>query len=248
MPKRNPNSKPIPAKGKGAETKKSVGKYQPWCYESHPAIDIGGGVFYGGSCNRPVVEDADIYIAFDYGHQPSSRSLPWTPGWEFEFRVKDHHAPNFADTDDYIRLVEWTLEQLQGGARVHAGCIGGHGRTGMFLAALVGSQVPVPGQLSPIAWVREHYCQRAVESKDQIAFLAKHFGCEVNAKPSKVTPPKKSWESNSKVSGWSSPVEKYRDRYGVQDPLPLEYDDWDSIVPSSPRKNIWGSTLDPEDI
>jgi hypothetical protein len=48
----------------------------------------------------------------------------------------------------------------------------GHGRTGTFLAALVATM----GENDAINYVRTNYCQKAVESRVQVDFLAKHFG------------------------------------------------------------------------
>ena len=53
-------------------------------------------------------------------------------------------------------------------------CIGGHGRTGTFFAALVAHMMPEVKD--PIAYVRENYCNEAVETEEQIAFLIEHFG------------------------------------------------------------------------
>jgi protein-tyrosine phosphatase len=38
--------------------------------------------------------------------------------------------------DEFKKLVAWTRKQLEAGLKVHCGCMGGHGRTGTFLAAL----------------------------------------------------------------------------------------------------------------
>ena len=150
------------------------------CYESHPPLKLPGTelVIYGGSCLHPAVKDADIYIGFDHGMKFTQRSWPWKKGAEFLFEIRDMHAPS--DIDEFRKLVAWTKEQLEAGKKVHCGCIGGHGRTGTFLAALVSEY----GEKDAIAYVREHYCKKAVESSDQIKFLEKHFGV-IPAKGSK---------------------------------------------------------------
>lgn len=175
------------------------------CYESHPALNIGdtGLVIYGGSCSRPVVKDADVYIGFDGSMTFTSRALPWNPGTEFLYLITDMSAPK--ESTDFKRLVSWTAEQLQSGAKVHCGCIGGHGRTGMFLSALVSHMT---GEQDAITYVRQHYCKKAVESHEQAAYLEKHFGIlpVAGAKTkSIVSPPKLASYGEVTEFGYSEP-------------------------------------------
>lgn len=142
------------------------------CYNTHPAMPLPGTdkVIFGGSCITPAVTDAEIYIGFDYGMKMSARSWPWKQGTEFLFKITDMNAPD--SPEEFQKLVDWTLKQLDAGKKVHCGCIGGHGRTGTFLAALVSTL----GEKDAINYVRKNYCQKAVESTAQIDFLAKHYG------------------------------------------------------------------------
>ncbi|MCK5640964.1 MAG: hypothetical protein KAJ19_09215, partial [Gammaproteobacteria bacterium] len=55
----------------------------------------------------------------------------------------------------------------------HIGCIGGHGRTGLVLAALAAYTKTAPK--NAIQWVRKHHCDSAVESTSQVNFLVKHY-------------------------------------------------------------------------
>jgi hypothetical protein len=83
---------------------------------------------------------------------------------------------------EFKKMINWVSDQLDDGKKIHIGCIGGHGRTGTFLAALVSLYEDLTDD--PISWVREHHCAKAVESKAQIKFLVKHFNCKT-AKPTK---------------------------------------------------------------
>ena len=76
------------------------------------------------------------------------------------------------DPAEFKKMVTWTLQQLDEGKKVHCGCIGGHGRTGTFLAALCAEA----GEKDAITYVRKNYCKKAVESTKQAEFLTKHFG------------------------------------------------------------------------
>lgn len=142
------------------------------CHKSHKPIPLGGGVFIGGSCSNPRA-GADVYIGFDWSMHPV-KTRPWKNKSRIEqvfFQVDDMRAPE--DPEEYRELVNWTAEQLAQGKTVHAGCIGGHGRTGMFLAALLSV---VNDDKDAIKTVREIYCHKAVETHSQIEFLHKHFG------------------------------------------------------------------------
>lgn len=164
------------------------------CYEKHPRLKLGGGTFVGGSCSRPVEKEARAYIGFESSMPVTIRSYPWHPQVdELLFPITDRTPPKESTYGEFVKLVEWTSELLAEGHTVHAGCIGGHGRTGTFLAALVthiqlteGEEGgwPPTGEFDAIAWVRKNYCERAVESKGQIDYLMKEWGCKT-AKPSK---------------------------------------------------------------
>lgn len=142
------------------------------CAESHPPYEIAPGItIYGGACRDPVIKDADVYIGFDTSMPTTPQSFPWNPGYEIYFRVPDRDVPQ--DADEYDKLLDWTAEQLLAGKKVHAGCIGGHGRTGTFLAAL---RFKLTGDADSIKHVRDHYCQKAVESQKQVDWLHNRYG------------------------------------------------------------------------
>lgn len=151
------------------------------CYESHPPLTFTGKdgreyTIYGGSGAHPVVHDADVYIGFNYTvDNPNIKVYPWEEGYRqvttVNFPITDMQAP--ADPELFHQLIDWTCNQLQAGKKVHAGCMGGHGRTGTFLAAVVAQMA---GMKDAIQYVRKHYCEKAVETNTQIKFLMKEFG------------------------------------------------------------------------
>jgi protein-tyrosine phosphatase len=92
----------------------------------------------------------------------------WQPPWS--------HAhvmwPDFGVPDDRDALVA-RLRDLHDRARrserVELGCLGGHGRTGTALACLAVLSGCSPADA--IAWVRGHYCDKAIETDAQAAFV-----------------------------------------------------------------------------
>lgn len=155
-------------------TKSSGGwgsSYAPRCYTTHKPLDIGGFQIYGGSCSSPVVKDADIYVGFDGSMVRTHRQYPWDPGTEFLYKIVDMAAPS--DSESFVLLLDYLAVQLTAGKKIHLGCIGGHGRTGTVLAALV---KVITGEADAISYVRKNYCEKAVESTEQVRFLSKHFG------------------------------------------------------------------------
>lgn len=157
------------------ESFKSSGKheYKARCYESHPAIKIGNGTLYGGSCQYPKVTNADFYVALQRGDSCGLSSDPWEPEKviEIHYSITDMCAPT--DVPRFKKMITFLCNQLQAGRSVHVGCIGGHGRTGTVLSAIVAQMLE---EKDAIAWVRKHYCKKAVESKEQVKFLMQHYG------------------------------------------------------------------------
>lgn len=156
-----------------ATDKGSTGTYKPYkkCYETHPEVSLGGGTIIGGACAAPIVNDADVYIGFDY----SVKVQPYNPGKKHaiyvHYPITDMQAPT--NPEKFAQLIADIKGWLAEGKRVHMGCIGGHGRTGTVIAALVKE---ITGNADATEWTRENYCHKAVESSEQVNFLHKHYG------------------------------------------------------------------------
>jgi hypothetical protein len=151
------------------------------CYHSHPILEIGPGKVYGGACSSPVIKDADIYVALQKGDISGFQSDPWDEKviHEIRYGIDDMHAPK--NIKRFKKMITWLCNQLQEGKTIHVGCIGGHGRTGTVLSAIVAESL---GKKKAIQYVRKHYCPKAVESTEQVKFLMEHYGV-VEADPTK---------------------------------------------------------------
>jgi hypothetical protein len=118
-----------------------------------------------------MVSNADIYVGFDRSMSETVKRYPWNEGEEVFFYIPDMGIPSNAE--EFKKLIAWLAVQLTSLKLVHIGCIGGHGRTGTVLAALV---THMTGELDSITYVRKHYCEKAVESHAQVQFLKTHYG------------------------------------------------------------------------
>lgn len=145
------------------------------CYVNHKELSIGGGIVVGASAHHPR-DGYDIYVGLDHDMRRIGETYPWEPEKEkpkhqFVFRISDGCAPK--DVSGFQSMVEWLGKELAGGARVHIGCIGGHGRTGMLITAL---RAHCDGDKDALAWVRANHCTKAVETQRQVDFLVKTYG------------------------------------------------------------------------
>lgn len=195
------------------------------CYTTHKPMKLpkSNVEIYGGSCSSPMVNDADIYIGFERGMSLTKRSYPWNKGHEIQFYVPDMGIP--ADAVEYKKLVQWTKRRLDAGDKVHAGCIGGHGRTGMFLAALVS----LYGEADAIKYVRKHYCKKAVESQAQVDFLGTVFG----VKPAEPTKGNLGYASKKNYAVYDNEDEGARGSSSAREATR-------AFFPLTGAKGIWG--------
>jgi len=175
------------------------------CYESHPELKFVGkdGKTYslmGGSCVSPF-DGYDIYVGLDLGMSVSEQGYPWVKGHEFLFPITDHSVPK--DVDQFKKMVTWLIGMLKAKKKIHIGCIGGHGRTGLVFSAIYRQ---LTGKTNAIQYVRKNYCKKAVESKTQVKFLMKHYGVD-KAEGSSVTSyigRSYSYNDSSAYSSWKN--------------------------------------------
>lgn len=93
--------------------------------------------------------------------------------------IKDFSVP--AQHEMEVGVIQALLLILGAeGAPIYAGCMGGMGRTGLFFACLVKVEQELNRQWwafwrkdpDPVAYVREHYSDHAVETQQQQEFVA----------------------------------------------------------------------------
>ena len=104
--------------------------------------------------------------------------LSTTPGLEVPWGYKESWPMAHLEWMDYnvpdpkewgLSAAKWVIEQIESGKRVETGCMGGHGRTGTFLACILAVQGIKPGEA--IKRVRETYCKEAIENSKQADYV-----------------------------------------------------------------------------
>ena len=151
--------------------------YSHSCWTTHQPLVIPhlNGETYeieGGNCGHPTEGTQDSVGLCAGTYRPlTPNAYPWSnAGYSFCFPITNNDVPN---SKDFKKLINWIEKRLIAGRRIHVGCIGGHGRTGLVFAALY---MQCTGDDNATQIVRDTYCKKAVESQIQVDFLAEHYG------------------------------------------------------------------------
>jgi hypothetical protein len=88
----------------------------------------------------------------------------WEPTWPADMLDwPDFGVPRDLAAADALILS--AFRRARAGERVEVACVGGHGRSGTILACMaVLAGVPAA---SAVQWLRQHYCERAVQEPSQ---------------------------------------------------------------------------------
>lgn len=73
------------------------------------------------------------------------------------------------DVSALLYGMDMAVDILSREGRIYVGCMGGIGRTGLFMAAMA----KLMGEEDPVGYVRKHYIPHAVETKRQQEFISK---------------------------------------------------------------------------
>ena len=123
-----------------------------------------GRAVRGRSLRQPLppgpVPDFGLHLL---GHEPPS--VPWPHQW---LRWRDFGLPSDVEAARETLIAAWTRSAHH---RVEVACRGGRGRTGTALACLaVVDGVPAT---DAVAYIRQHYDRRAVDTPWQRRFVAR---------------------------------------------------------------------------
>ena len=151
--------------------------YQRLCLHRGDKINVGEYFVYAGGDFDLKQEDYapfDILVALT-GSPPRAGDL-WKSfkGLCIHFPMIDYGGvpPNFDWTIAYL------VNCIKEGSKVLVYCMGGHGRTGTVLAAILGALEP--NVEDPIKELRSRYCENAVESSSQARGVYKCVGIDPN--------------------------------------------------------------------
>jgi protein-tyrosine phosphatase len=113
-----------------------------------------GTLIRGRGLRRPAPAGPDpdfgLYLGVDYRPNWRHQHISWP-----DFRLP-------RDPRQAARLLQCAYQDARAGHRVEIACAGGRGRTGTALAAITILAGTRPDRA--VAWVREHYDHRAVET------------------------------------------------------------------------------------
>ena len=109
---------------------------------------------YGGPYRDRPKDMFGINMAAELEHLPSDIMVP----------TRDFSVPN---PQALLTGLREGLLSLATGHEVYVGCMGGIGRTGLYMAAMA----KVLGHKDPVAYVRKHYKAHAVETEEQQEFI-----------------------------------------------------------------------------
>ncbi|MGV9994224.1 protein-tyrosine phosphatase family protein [Streptomyces sp. NPDC003374] len=125
-----------------------------------------GRLVRGRGLRRPLADGAPVpaYGVYLLGKEPPA--VPWESRW---LRWPDFRLPADREEARSVLLEVWERAASE---RVEVACGGGRGRTGTALACLAVLDGVPPGEA--VAYVREHYDPRAVETPWQKRYV-RHF-------------------------------------------------------------------------
>lgn len=141
----------------------------------HEPLSLGDGKFImGGCCVDHEHIEADVYVGLDDIMLGESSLYPWSTKEGVLFPITDMRTPT--DFSEFDKMIDWIQNKIVDGKKVHVGCLGGHGRTGLVLSALTYKMMGIE---DAITYVREHYCSEAVETTAQVQWLNRHYGIKM---------------------------------------------------------------------
>lgn len=132
-------------------------------------VGLGTVRMYGGPYREKPQSMYGVCMAAELCSLPHDVAVP----------TRDFSVPNVEELHHGLRMA---LRAALADREVYVGCMGGYGRTGLFLAAMA----KFLGHKDPVGYVRKHYDSHAVETREQEEFISAlkfkgMFGMKVSA-------------------------------------------------------------------
>jgi protein-tyrosine phosphatase len=185
----NNNRQRIPGKTRG---KNPLGKSEVWdpyyelpaaasvyqCHHWGQIVEVGSytvrcsGSTYEGKWQAP---DVGVYLDFSWAaitNTDLKSSDVFSVEGNGDYLIAKWKDFGVISLDKLETLVSIVVDELRADSVVEIGCIGGHGRTGTLLAAVLGKIEKLPAKRA-VQEVRRRYCDKAVETQGQMDLLDK---------------------------------------------------------------------------
>lgn len=145
--------------GTGAKTKTTT--YVTCRHKGRELLFPNGKKIYGSSCHAKAPDDyvPDFGFYLDSCWFGEAKQLGIMVPWQ------DMGLPKI-EREHVDAAVTLACTMIDRGDTIEVGCIGGHGRTGTFLA-IIALRNGVEKPVDAIEYVRKNYCQKAIESATQ---------------------------------------------------------------------------------
>ena len=177
---------------------------------NNPILKLGDGTLYAGGKSRGADYRKDNLMVIDLTgstydissdieaiNQIASAGFPtlmqslYKPEQSktgiLHFYIPDMKIPRF-HTKYWDFLVKDVQNLLLGGKDVLIMCQGGHGRTGIAVSIVAHKIAPHLTKNDPITWLRKIYCEKVVETQEQIQYV--YDVLELGAVPDGLKPAK----------------------------------------------------------
>ena len=138
--------------------------------ENWAVIDLTGTK--APSQDKVVAQNASGKTAFSGTLHVAGKSKagPW-----LALPIKDFDVPSW-NRELWDALAVDVAKLLLDNVPVLVACVGGHGRTGLAVCILTGILRPDLVGTNPIKWLRENYCDEAVETRAQVSYVFEILG------------------------------------------------------------------------
>ncbi len=183
------------------DPKTQVSKFSPPCHDGPQfAFELGKSRIWGSKADdvKDTVEDWDLMIPLVGDHDTYTPRNHISSNDEAKdllpLELTEPYIPAILSIDwpdfgvPFISAVWWKglvrfLQDFDG--EVVFFCQGGHGRTGtaLTIVSLLGDVNSSDAVECPLYWIRENYCDHAVETFEQVDYIEKLTGKQIWSQP-----------------------------------------------------------------
>jgi hypothetical protein len=183
-------------------TKKYTPQQQSFSY-SMPQCDLGyqyghfNKIAFNGTKGGVIVSSSRVGLIDETAQAALFFDSAWKSANSFKVEMKNNESgviPNFSSTaatiptafipwadmkaphPNIVPYVKWAVELVNNGGWLQIGCIGGHGRTGTFLALMLLESGRAANATEAVTKARGLYCDKAIETMAQADFIYAHVG------------------------------------------------------------------------